>query len=45
VRAPEAGRGARWYDPRGRHLGAWAFTISRVSALGLSSTSTCTWSC
>jgi succinate dehydrogenase / fumarate reductase cytochrome b subunit len=35
VRAPEAGRGARWYDPRGRHLGAWAFTISRVSALGL----------
>jgi succinate dehydrogenase / fumarate reductase cytochrome b subunit len=28
-------RPPRWLDPRGRHLGTWAFVINRVTALGL----------
>ena len=25
----------RWFDPRGRQVGTWAFIINRVTALGL----------
>jgi succinate dehydrogenase / fumarate reductase, cytochrome b subunit len=28
-------RPPRWLDPRGRHLGTWAFVINRLTALGL----------
>jgi succinate dehydrogenase cytochrome b subunit len=24
-----------WFDPRGRHLGGWAFVINRLSGVGL----------
>jgi succinate dehydrogenase / fumarate reductase cytochrome b subunit len=24
-----------WFDPRGRHLGGWAFVLNRLSGLGL----------
>src|SRR5512143_3371722 len=26
---------ARWFDPRGRQAGSWAFILNRLSALGL----------
>ena len=37
---PERGAGgrrraARWLDPRGRHLGTWAFVANRLTGLGL----------
>lgn len=25
----------RWFDPRNRQLGSWAFTVNRLSAIGL----------
>ncbi len=25
----------RWFDPRNRHLGYWAFILNRITALGL----------
>ena len=28
-------RAARWLDPRGRHLGTWAFVANRLTGLGL----------
>jgi succinate dehydrogenase / fumarate reductase cytochrome b subunit len=28
-------RGPRWLDPRGRHLGTWAFVANRLTGLGL----------
>ena len=28
-------RVSRWLDPRGRHLGTWAFIVNRLTALGL----------
>jgi succinate dehydrogenase / fumarate reductase cytochrome b subunit len=28
-------RRARWLDPRGRHLGTWAFVANRLTGLGL----------
>jgi succinate dehydrogenase / fumarate reductase, cytochrome b subunit len=28
-------RRPRWLDPRGRHLGTWAFVINRLTGLGL----------
>ena len=28
-------RRARWLDPRGRHLGSWAFVANRLTGLGL----------
>jgi succinate dehydrogenase / fumarate reductase, cytochrome b subunit len=28
-------RPPRWLDPRGRHLGTWAFVLNRLTALGL----------
>lgn len=28
-------RVSRWLDPRGRHLGTWAFILNRLTALGL----------
>jgi succinate dehydrogenase / fumarate reductase cytochrome b subunit len=28
-------RPPRWLDPRGRHLGTWAFVANRVTGLGL----------
>jgi succinate dehydrogenase / fumarate reductase cytochrome b subunit len=34
-RAEARRRPPRWLDPRGRHLGTWAFVINRVTALGL----------
>ena len=35
--------GARWLDPRGRHLGTWAFVANRLTGLGLVAYLTCTW--
>ena len=36
---PERGRAprrlSRWLDPRGRHLGTWAFVANRITGLGL----------
>jgi succinate dehydrogenase / fumarate reductase cytochrome b subunit len=36
---PERGRTprrlSRWLDPRGRHLGTWAFVANRLTGLGL----------
>jgi succinate dehydrogenase / fumarate reductase cytochrome b subunit len=36
---PEPGRAprrlSRWLDPRGRHLGTWAFVANRLTGLGL----------
>jgi succinate dehydrogenase / fumarate reductase cytochrome b subunit len=35
---PEEGSGrrrSRWLDPRGRHLGTWAFVANRLTGLGL----------
>ena len=32
-RAPR--RASRWLDPRGRHLGTWAFVANRLTGLGL----------
>jgi len=26
---------SRWLDPRGRHLGTWAFALNRLTGLGL----------
>jgi len=26
---------SRWLDPRGRHLGTWAFVLNRLTGLGL----------
>ena len=28
-------RTSRWLDPRGRHLGTWAFVVNRLTGLGL----------
>jgi succinate dehydrogenase / fumarate reductase cytochrome b subunit len=28
-------RASRWLDPRGRHLGTWAFVANRLTGLGL----------
>lgn len=33
--APAAGNFWRWFDPRGRDVGTWAFILNRVTALGL----------
>jgi succinate dehydrogenase/fumarate reductase cytochrome b subunit len=41
MRLDRAGRGSgprrmwRWLDPRGRHLGTWAFVANRLTGLGL----------
>ena len=32
---PYSGNAARWFDPRARQLGSWAFILNRLSALGL----------
>jgi succinate dehydrogenase / fumarate reductase cytochrome b subunit len=34
IRTGHAGP-ARWLDPRGRHLGTWAFVVNRLTGLGL----------
>ena len=35
-RRRRSGRGrSRWLDPRGRHLGTWAFVANRLTGLGL----------
>ncbi len=34
-RKPTLGRIARWFDPRGREPGTWAFILNRTTALGL----------
>jgi succinate dehydrogenase / fumarate reductase cytochrome b subunit len=33
--APAPSRFPRWFDPRNRHPGTWAFILNRVTALGL----------
>jgi succinate dehydrogenase cytochrome b subunit len=35
IRTGRAGGTTRWLDPRGRHLGGWAFVVNRVTGLGL----------
>jgi succinate dehydrogenase / fumarate reductase cytochrome b subunit len=35
IRTGHAGGPARWLDPRGRHLGTWAFVVNRLTGLGL----------
>lgn len=32
---PTASRFWRWFDPRGRQMGTWAFILNRITALGL----------
>jgi len=32
---PAAGNFWKWFDPRGRDVGTWAFILNRVTALGL----------
>jgi succinate dehydrogenase / fumarate reductase cytochrome b subunit len=32
---PALARAARWFDPRWRQVGSWAFILNRVSGLGL----------
>lgn len=32
---PSASNWLKWFDPRGRDAGTWAFVINRISALGL----------
>ena len=34
-RKPTIGNIAKWFDPRGRQAGTWAFIFNRVTALGL----------
>ena len=33
--APSSINAPRWFDPRGRQAGSWAFILNRLSALGL----------
>ncbi len=35
TRSPSVGNMARWFDPRGRKAGTWAFILNRVTAIGL----------
>lgn len=35
VRKPTLGNIAKWFDPRGRDVGTWAFILNRITALGL----------
>ncbi len=35
TRSPSVANLARWFDPRGRKAGTWAFILNRVTALGL----------
>jgi succinate dehydrogenase cytochrome b subunit len=35
IRTGHAGGPTRWLDPRGRHLGTWAFVVNRLTGLGL----------
>ena len=30
-----SGKGPRWFDPRGRDAGSWAFILNRLTGLGL----------
>jgi succinate dehydrogenase / fumarate reductase, cytochrome b subunit len=32
---PRSGNLWKWFDPRGRDMGAWAFILNRITALGL----------
>lgn len=32
---PASGNFWKWFDPRGRDIGTWAFILNRVTALGL----------
>lgn len=32
---PNSGNFWKWFDPRGRDVGTWAFILNRVTALGL----------
>jgi succinate dehydrogenase / fumarate reductase cytochrome b subunit len=34
-RSPSLQGIARWFDPRGRKVGTWAFILNRVTAIGL----------
>jgi succinate dehydrogenase / fumarate reductase cytochrome b subunit len=33
--APSSSNAPRWFDPHGRQAGSWAFSLNRISALGL----------
>ena len=33
--SPSSGNWWKWFDPRGRDMGTWAFILNRVTALGL----------
>jgi len=35
----------RWFDPRGRKMGSWAFILNRITALGLTLIYSCTSLC
>lgn len=35
TRSPALMHSWRWFDPRGRDLGTWAFILNRISGLGL----------
>jgi succinate dehydrogenase / fumarate reductase, cytochrome b subunit len=35
INSPEPRKFWRWFDPRGRQVGTWAFILNRVTALGL----------
>ncbi len=35
TRSPSMRNMARWFDPRGRQAGTWAFILNRVTAIGL----------
>jgi len=35
LRAAGGRHPSRWLDPRGRHLGTWAFVLNRLTGLGL----------
>lgn len=36
INSPEPRNFWRWFDPRGRQVGTWAFILNRITALGLS---------
>lgn len=35
INSPEPRNFWRWFDPRGRQVGTWAFILNRITALGL----------
>jgi succinate dehydrogenase / fumarate reductase cytochrome b subunit len=35
INQPSAGKLLKWFDPRWRQMGSWAFILNRITALGL----------